>query len=271
MRGREEKVYKVSDVISVIENIAPLSFACEWDNVGLLIGNRETTVKNVLLTLDVDEFVVDEAIQKGCNLILSHHPLIFHPVKRLNEENISEKVIMKLIKNDISLYSAHTNLDVAPGGLNDYMASKLELNNTKILEISGVSDKGEYGFGRYAVLDAPLTMNKIIEKCKSVFNLNVSKFVGNPDDLIRTVAVNCGGGAGSIDSCFNKNIDLFISGDFKYNILRDAYENKLNVIDVGHYNSEHIVIDLFYEILSKNLTDINLTKSEKNIDFIKYL
>ena len=261
---------KVSDIALCIENLAPLNFACEWDNVGLLIGNKNTILKNVLITLDVDEHVVDEAIEKDCNLIISHHPVMFHAVNKLNSENVSDRVLMKLVKNDICLYSAHTNLDVAPGGLNDYMASKLNMDNTNVLEPTGVVENCEYGFGRYTYLNSPCTLEEFIELTKSKFNLKSVKYVGNPDSLIKSVAVNCGGGASSINECLNKNIDLFISGDFKYNILRDAYENGLNVIDAGHYNSEFIVIDLFYEILSKNFKDLNVFKSEKNIDFINY-
>lgn len=261
-------MYTVNDIASYIEKLAPTYLACEWDNVGLIVGNKSNIISKILVTLDVDINVVNEAVKNGCNLIVSHHPLMFHPIKRLNEDNSCEKVLMELVKNNISLYSAHTNLDVAPGGLNDRIASKLGMEDTQILEITGEYNGKECGFGRYATLKTPKKFSEILAICKKVFSLKSIKYCGDINKKIKTIAINCGGGSSSLSECYKYDIDVFISGDFKYNTFRDAYENGVSVIDVGHYNSEFIVMDLFYEYLSNKFDDIEIIKSQKNVDIV---
>lgn len=261
-------MYTVNDIATHIEKLSPTYLACEWDNVGLIIGNKSNYVNKILVTLDVDIDVVSEAVKNGCNLIVSHHPLMFHPVKRLNDEVADQKVLIELVKNNISLYSAHTNLDVAPGGLNDYMAAKLGMEDTNILEITGEFDGKVCGFGRYATLKSPMKLYEILNLCKNVFSLDAIKYCGDKNRLIRKVAINCGGGSGSLSECYKYDIDLFISGDFKYNTFRDAYENGICVIDAGHYNSEFIVKDLLLEYISKDFNDIEIIKSKNNIDIV---
>ena len=260
---------KVKDIAYHIEKLCPKSLACEWDNVGLLIGNAENEVTKILVTLDVDIFVVREAIDCGANLIVSHHPLMFNAIRRLTEQDASQKVLMELVKNDISLYSAHTNLDVAPDGLNDFLAKKLGFADTEILDLTGEYDGKICGFGRIFELDEPKKFIEIVNDCKNKLNLCAVRYCGDDDRKIKRIAVNSGGGTSSMNCCFEKNVDLFITGDFKYNVLRDACENNLAVIDAGHYNTEVIVKDLFFDYLSDKFGRDIIIKSRKNIDIVK--
>lgn len=261
-------MHTVNDIAMYIEKLAPTYLACEWDNVGLIIGNKSNIVSKILVTLDVDINVVYEAVKNGCNLIVSHHPLMFNPIKRLNEENAEQRVLMELVKNNISLYSAHTNLDVAPAGLNDYMALKLGIENADVLEITDEYNGKTCGFGRYATLKTPMKLFEILKLCKNAFSLKAIKYCGDENRLIKKIAVNCGGGSSSLNECYKHNIDLFISGDFKYNTFRNAYENGVCVIDAGHFNSEFIVKELFCEYLTKEFKDIEIIKSQKNTDIV---
>lgn len=256
---------KVSDIVSYFEKICPIRLCEDWDNPGLLIGDENASVTRVLVCLDVDENVAREAAEKKCELIVSHHPVIFHPLKKISASSC-EAII---IKNGISVYSAHTNLDVANGGLNDYLAEKLGLEKTEILVPTGEFDGKTVGYGRFARLKNPEKLLCIAKKCAEILGAQNVRYCGGDDQIISTVAVNSGGGASMADACLDKNIDLYISGDFKYSNMRDCIGKGLCVIDAGHYETEHIVCEWFEEKL-KNF-DVEIIKSEKNTNVIKFL
>lgn len=257
---------KVKDIVSYFEKICPFSLCEEWDNTGLLIGDENAGVTRILVCLDVDEFVAQEAADKKCELIVSHHPVIFHPLKKICA-NSCEGI---LIKNGISAVSAHTNLDVANGGLNDYLAEKLGLENTEILVPAGEFDGKTVGYGRFAKLKKPEKLIDIAKKCAEILGAESLRYMGDDDRIIEKIAVNSGGGASMADACFDKNIGLYISGDFKYSNMRDCAQRGLCVIDAGHYETEHIVCEWFEKALSKQF-DVQIIKSEKNTNVIKYL
>lgn len=260
----------VRDIANKIEELAPISLSADFDNTGLLVGSMGKEVKKVLVTLDVDEKVCLEAVREGADLIISHHPVMFHAVKRLTENTPMERLLRCLISNDIALYSAHTNLDCAKGGINDLMADKLGITDTTVIE-EVYSEKGiSEGFGRKGVLKEPKTLKDVINLYKKEFDVDTVRYVGDDDRMIKTVAVNTGGGAFALDSLIGTDTDLFISGDFKYNQLRDAYENNLCIIDAFHYDSEKISMELFYDYLMKNFETLKVIKSRENISVIKY-
>ena len=260
---------KIRDIANIIENKFPLYFAMDGDNVGLLVGDENTEVTKILVCCDVDEYVADEAASIGANLIISHHPLMFHSIKRLDENNPEQRTLRKLIKNDIALYTAHTNLDVGIGGINDLMAQMLGLENTEVIEKVCEKDGICHGYGRIAKLETPKTLKQMLDKCKEVFELDGCRFVGNFDDEINTVAINTGGGAGIMDLCFDLKADLFITGDVKYNPARDAYERGMDIIDVAHYDTEKITMNFFKAFLGNNAPEIEVIKSKANIRIYK--
>lgn len=247
----------VSDIISYMNELYPESLAEEWDNVGLLVGRKDKSVKKVLLTLDVDINVVNEAVENSVDIIISHHPVIFNPLKSITEETNEGKMFSLLIKNDISVYSAHTNLDMADGGLNDYAANLLGIN------IEGILSE-ETGLGRYGSYDKEYTLNDIVLICEKVFEEDKIRFVGDKNKKVEKVAIVTGSGMSEIDKCYEKKIDLFITGDVKYSGAREALNNNLCIIDAGHYGTEFIVVDLLYDVLIKKFSDIELIKSIKN-------
>lgn len=254
----------IKDIANIIENKFPKRFAMERDNVGLIVGDENNQVNRVLVCCDVDEYVAKEAVEKGAQLIISHHPLMFFPIKHLNEDNPEQRTLRILIKNDIALYTAHTNLDVGRGGINDYMADLLSLGETEIIDV--VESDGDicHGYGRFAKLKKPVTLADMLKKCKDVFDLDGCRYVGEVDDVISTVAINTGGGAGIMDLCFDLKADLFITGDVKYNPARDAYERNMAVIDIAHYDTEKITMDFFADFFTENLPDIEIIKSVAN-------
>lgn len=261
---------KVSDIAEYINSVCPQSLSFDGDNVGHIVGRAEKEVNKILVTLDVDEYVVREAIEQGADLIVSHHPLMFHAIRRLTDSDPMQKTLMLLIQNDISLISAHTNLDCVAGGLNDYLAEKLGIKNTSVIEVVDEFDMRQHGYGRVGEVPDGTTLADMLAVCTGALGIDAVKYVGDPNRTVKKVAVNCGGGAGEMDICIGLGVDLFITGDVKYNPARDAYESGMAVIDAGHYETEHIVIDLLCDILSKAFSDITYVKSQANIPVIKY-
>ena len=255
---------RIKDIAKIIEDSFPKRYAMERDNVGLLVGDENSDVTRVLVCCDVDEYVAREAVEKGVQLIVSHHPLMFFGIQQLNEDNPEQRALRFLIKHDIALYAAHTNLDVARGGINDYMADMLSLGETEVIDI--VETEGDicHGYGRLAKLSEPITLKSMLERCREVLVLDGCRYVGELDDTISTVAINTGGGAGIMNLCFEKKADLLITGDVKYNPARDAYERHMAVIDVAHYDTEKIAMDFFAEFFSREIPELEVVKSVAN-------
>ncbi len=260
---------KVADIIDFMNKFCPPSLAFDGDNVGLIEGRSDKQVSKVLLTLDVDEKVADEAAKVGADMIISHHPLMFRAIKRLTTANPMQRTLISLISNDIPLFSAHTNLDCVRGGLNDYLAGKLGIKNTSVVEVTGTIDGVDHGFGRIGQVEDGTTLSHMLERCVSALGTPFVKYVGDPQRKIKTVAVNCGGGADEIDICIEKGVDLFVTGDVKYNPARDCYDNGMALIDAGHYETEHIVCELLLNILSKEFKDVEFVVSEVNVPVFK--
>ena len=260
----------VSDITNHIHSICPKSLCFDGDNVGHLVGSSTAEVSKVLVTLDVDEYVVQEAINQNVDLILSHHPVMFHPIQNLTDSDPQTRAIKLMIEKGISLISAHTNLDSVSGGLNDLLASKLGIINTKVLEPRGEYNGKVYGFGRVGEVPNGTTLSDMLSLCKSSLSAKGLKYIGAPSKTIKTAAVNCGSGADAIDFCIENSIDFLITGDVKYTLARKAYEADLCVIDAGHYETEHIVIDLLVSIIKDKFPSLTVIPSEANIPVLKY-
>ncbi len=255
---------KVNDIFSAIDADFPFSLAFDGDNVGLIVGDKDAEVKKILLTCDVDEAVVDEAVSCGANLIVSHHPLMFFKTNRITEDTPEQKTLRKLVKNDVNLISAHTNLDAANGGLNDYMASLLGIENTVVIQ----PEDENCGYGRMGDI-APVTLKELTDKVISTFSADGVRYCGDLGKIVSKAGVNTGGGAGALYDAVNMGCDVFITGDIKYNGYRDAIERGMCVIDIMHYDSEHIVMDFFETYFAKKQIGVETIKSKANVNVVK--
>ncbi len=258
---------KIKEVIDKLNTLAPPELAYDWDNVGLLCGSDEREVTGILLTLDLDVNVVLEAKEKGANLIVGHHPILFEPLKKVTDKTPDGKILMALIENGISYFAAHTNLDIVENGLNDLMAKKLGLKDTKILDFTADST----GIGRTGELE-PITLKDLAEKTKTVFNAGKVRICGDENAVITKISVCTGGGASFIDAALKEGADVLITGDFKYNQMRDSVALGLNIIDIGHYNTEIICCKIFDDFLKNSLGDkISVHISEENKNVAKFI
>ncbi|MEG2452766.1 MAG: Nif3-like dinuclear metal center hexameric protein [Clostridium sp.] len=245
---------RCSEVIKILNELAPISMACEWDNPGLLVGRNDKEVKAILLALDVTDSVIDEAIKMGAGMIVSHHPLIFKPIKKINDGNFIGKRLIKLIQHDISCYAMHTNFDAAPGCMADLAANCLELKEQKVLEVMG-TDEVEYGIGKYGYLEDKMTLQELANRVKEVYHIPFVTIYGDVNCIkqIEKVAICPGSGSSTMKEALNSGAEVYISGDIGHHDGIDAVANGMAVIDAGHYGIEHIFMEFMETFLDEKL------------------
>lgn len=231
---------KVSDVIKIVEEFAPIKFQEEYDNVGLMVGASNLNVTKILVALDCTLEVIDEAIENNCNLILTHHPLIFNAPKSITMETLIGRKIIKLIKNNISVYSAHTNLDSVKGGLNDIVMEMLGINNYSTIDEAHnrAEDDNMTGIGRIADLESEITLSELCFKVKKTFNIGYLSFSGEESMIIKKVAVINGSGKEYFQKAKKLGANCIITGDTSYHYVSEMLEENIAVIDAGHFGSE---------------------------------
>ncbi|MCL2873954.1 MAG: Nif3-like dinuclear metal center hexameric protein [Defluviitaleaceae bacterium] len=242
-------------VMSVMEKFAPECLAYDNDNVGLLVGEQDAPISKVLVALELTNDVLDEAIEVKANLIVAHHPIMRNPIKRVTDETLLGQKIIKLIKNEISLFVAHTNLDAAPGGVNDALFEILGLSNQEPLMILPHAGRCEHiasdskispSMGRIGELLAPMKTSELAAIVKKRLNLNTVNYVGDANKIISKVGI-CTGSGSSIDfieSAIEKGCDVLISGDVTHHNAQTALELGIVLIDGTHYATEAIITDV---------------------------
>ncbi|REB10003.1 Nif3-like dinuclear metal center hexameric protein [Sporosarcina sp. BI001-red] len=229
------------EIIQVFEEWAPKKLAMEGDPIGLHIGQLNRPVDTVLVTLDVNETVVDEAIERGATLIIAHHPPLFRPAKHIWTDTPQGRMIEKCIKHDLSVYAAHTNLDIANGGVNDLLAEKLGLTQLKIIERTSVESGEEFGLGRVGILSSKMTLDQFACYVKEKLEVPAVRMVGDKDRLIQKVGVLGGDGNKYIYAAKRAGADVLVTGDLYYHVAQDAEAVDLCVVDPGH-NVEKVMI-----------------------------
>ncbi len=244
---------KAREIIEVLEEIAPTKLIDSWDNTGFQIGNDEKEIRSILIALDLDEKIVDKAIEEEFQMIVTHHPLIFKPLKNINNSNYIGNLIMKIIANDIVVYNAHTNLDLAYGGINDELARLLNLKNVEPL--SEVTIDGEqYGYGRVGDIEQT-DFDNFINKIKSTLSVDDIRVYGEEISKIKKVALCGGSGSGFIQDAHRKNADIYITGDIKYHDAQLGLQLGLILIDAGHFHTEKIILPKLKEIILEKTQD----------------
>lgn len=269
-----DTIMKLKEILGALEEYAPLALQDGYDNAGLQIGLAEDAdITGALLCLEVTEDIVNEAVLRGCNLIVSHHPILFRPVKSINSDDYIGRTILKAIRNNIAIYSAHTNLDVALGGVNFKIAEKLGLKDIEFLSpkeyvVNGKTIKA--GEGVIATLSTPTSKRAFMENVKEVFRLR-SLRVNNADKrTISRVAICGGSGSFLIPTAVEKGVDAFITGEIGYHHFF-GYDNEILLMEIGHYESEQYTIDLLRDIVTRFAPTLYVCKAETNTNPINYL
>lgn len=240
-----------------------------YDNAGLIVGDRDAEVQSALLCVDITEAVLEEAVALGAGLIISHHPVIFHPLRHLTGSTYIERVVAEAIRHGIALYAAHTNLDSAPGGMSHRVGNLLGLENVILLGEKSPLDP-QAGFGIVGDAHSEMPVSDYLIHIGNTLDAWVVRYSNPATQTVRRVAVCTGAGASMTADAKRAGADIYISSDFRYNDFLDA-DRDITIADVGHFESEYCAIELLFDIIRKKLPTFALHKSNNSTNPVNYL
>ena len=260
---------KVKEVLNALEQFAPLPLQESWDNAGLQVGLTEAEVSGALLCLDVTERIIDEAVQKGCNLVVSHHPLLFRGLKTISDLTDVQRTVMKAIQACVCIVSMHTNMDNAKGGVNFKIAEKLDLHDVRFFATKHVGDV-ECGNGVFGELPQPMVSCDFVLLVKRLFDVECAlcnELLRRP---ISRVAICGGAGDFLLDDAIGLGADAFITGEMHYHQYF-GHEQQLQICVIGHYQSEQYTTEVFRDIIERECPGVRTEIAETCTNPIYYL
>ena len=260
---------KIKQVLSALERFAPLPLQESWDNAGLQLGLTEAEVSGALLCLDVNEQIVDEAVAKGCNLIVSHHPLLFRGLKQISGADYVQRSVIKAIKHDIVIVSMHTNMDNALDGVNWKIAERLGLTDCKFFAQKTV-DGIEAGSGVVGNLPSQMDARVFIELVKKQFGVQCAQCNELLQRPISKVAICGGAGDFLLSDAIGEGADAFITGEMHYHQYF-GFEQQIQICVIGHYQSEQYTAEIFRDIIQKDCPGVKTFIAETNTNPIVYI
>ena len=260
---------KVKEVLSALEQFAPLPLQESWDNAGLQVGLTEAEVSGALLCLDVTERIVDEAVSKGCNLVVSHHPLLFRGLKTISDLTDVQRTVMKAIEQRVCVVSMHTNMDNARNGVNFRIADKLGLKDVAFLSARQVGDV-ECGSGVIGTLEEPMVSCDFVLRVKQVFDVECAMTNELLRRKISRVAICSGAGDFLLDDAVKAGADAFITGEMHYHQYF-GYEQAIQICVIGHYQSEQYTTEVFRDIIETKCPGVVCHIAETNTNPILYI
>jgi dinuclear metal center YbgI/SA1388 family protein len=249
----------VKNLLETLDKIAAFGLAEQWDNVGLMVGDPDHQIQGILIALDPTEEVLAEAKECGADCIITHHPLIFHPLKAIYTNQPLGRFLRRALENEISIIGCHTNLDQAVGGVNDVLAKSLGMVEPSVLapsrkdqDTAENSAASDIGFGRIGRLAEPLSRKAFIERLCAFFNLPALRVAGQIPEEVNTVAVCGGSGSDLAEAAFAGGAQVYVTGEVKHSTARWAEASGFSIIDAGHFATENPVV----ESLVKRIADV---------------
>jgi dinuclear metal center YbgI/SA1388 family protein len=250
---------KISDITRFLESLAPLGFQEDYDNCGLLLGSADTECRGIMISLDTTEEVIEEAGKRGCNLVVSHHPLIFRGIRQISRESGTGRAITLAIRNEIAVYAIHTNLDNVLPGVNSAMAAKLGLENLRFL-LPKTGTNGAAGSGLIGELPEPMGEEQFLRLLQRQFRIPLIRHTALTGRPIHRVALCGGAGSFLIANVLSAAADFFVTADIRYHEFFEA-EGKLVMADIGHYESEQYTTDLLFDAILKKFPNFAVLKA----------
>lgn len=251
---------KCYEIIEKLETLSPPAYAEEWDNIGLLAGRRDKEVNTVYIALDATDDIIEEAVRLQADLLLTHHPLIFHKMDRVNTDDFIGRRVYRLLSNDIAYYAMHTNFDVM--GMADAAADELGLRHRQVLNVTYEDEISKEGCGRYGRLPERMTLRDCAELVKKSFHVPDVRVYGNLDSVIEDAAIMPGSGGSYLQDALQVGADVMITGDIDHHEAIDALAQGINMIDAGHYGIEKLFIPYMEEFLKRELQGLKIYKAE---------
>lgn len=265
---------KIKHFLFEFEKFAPHNLALSFDNIGLLVGDFESEITGIYVSLDINDKVIEKVRQLNLNTIVSHHPIIFNPLKQIVNSDVIGGKIIKLLNYGINVISYHTNLDATVDGMNEELVNILgfKYKDLEILEINKISDC--CGIGRILNLSSELNIDYIIDQIKIKLNINHLRFIdsGSKHKFSKLCVIN-GSGNSMVKDCYDRDVDLIITGDVSYHTAFDAIEKGISILDIGHFNSENIIYKNVMQKFINRINGINfkIYYDELLCDVYKYL
>ncbi len=260
----------VKDIFDYLNEFAPCERKMDFDNVGFLVGTQNTEVKKILVALDVTDEVIDEAVEKNAQLIVSHHPMFFS----LNTVNDTEPVgrkITKLLSNGISAICMHTNLDGADGGVNDALADALDILDTELISVEGTDKKGtDYSYGRIGHLSRGYDMTEFLPLVKEKLHTSGLRY-HSAEKPVYKIAVVGGSGGSYLGDAIAQGCDTLLTADIKYDVFLSAKEAGINIIDADHFCTENTVVPVLKNRLSEKFENLSVIVSERHKQTVNFL
>lgn len=245
---------RLNKILNWLEELSPVSYAEEWDNVGLLVGDETQEISHILIALDASDYVIEQAVKLQADLVLTHHPMIFRPIKQINNRSMIGRRILALASNQIAYYAMHTNFDIK-GGMAELAAKKLELTETVPLDVTTVIDGQPEGIGRTGLLKEAVEVRLLAETVKEQFDLKNVTVYGDVAKKVQKIAVCPGAGKSEIENALKQEADILITGDIGHHEGIDAVDMGLVIMDATHYGLEHIFIEFMAGYLQEKLQE----------------
>lgn len=262
---------KVKDIRDYFDTIAPFYMKFDFDNIGHLVGFSDADAKRAIVALDITDEVIEEAIEQGAQLIVSHHPLIWEPLKRVVDDDSKGRKIILMIQNGISAICLHTNMDAAEGGVNDSLMAAIGADVKGLLEPHGVHPDGrEYGIARYGELPEPVEFETFLEQTKKNLKANGLRYVSG-GRKVHKIACCGGAGAGDMQRAYAIGCDTYITSDLKYDHFLLAKEAGLNLIDADHFCTENVVVPVMCARLKEAFPEMEVSVSKAHKQTIKFI
>ena len=250
----------VKEIYNLLAEFADPAMKMDFDNVGFLVGKSDSQVTKVLTALDITTDVIDEAASTGAQLIVSHHPMFFS-LKNVTDTDKNGSKAVKLIENGISAICMHTNLDAAKGGVNDALASVLEMKNTRLMQVDGIDSRGEeFSYGRVGELEKAMTMEQFLTFVKQALKSNGLRFhdAGRPVKRICSVG---GSGGSELEAAIKNGCDTFVTADVKYDVFLDAKFYGINLVDADHFCTENTVVPVLRDLIANAYPELEVNIS----------
>lgn len=254
----------VIDIYRYLDTLAPFSLQMSFDNAGFLVGREEAPVEKLMVSLDITEEVIQEAVDLGCQLIVAHHPILFHPAKHITDADPTGRCLLALTENRIAAICAHTNLDAVAGGVNDALAQALGLSDVQQLRQTGLDPAGRpYGIGRVGSVSAYANLSRFalfVRDTLGAYGLRLED-AGRP---VQRVAVGGGACGDMLEDAVSLGCDTFVTADVKYNVFLDARAMNINLIDAGHFSTENVICPVLERWLKDGFPEVDVFRSQRH-------
>ena len=247
---------RCQEIIETIEKTYPLNYALEWDNSGFLAGRYQKDVKRIYVALDATDDVIEAAVRDRADLLITHHPMLFSPIRRVTDQEFTGRRLLCMIQEDLAYYAMHTNYDVLR--MSELSADYLELTDQEILDVT-CETPCRQGIGRVAELRSPIKLKTYCEMVKEAFDLPAVQAFGDLDRPVKRIAVSPGSGKSMIGPALEKGADVLVTGDIGHHEGIDAVSQGLSIIDAGHYGIEHIFVEDMRRFLAQTFENVTVT------------